>query len=165
MTNFSGAPTVQLMIINHPKAHRVEQQVTVMVAAAPPSPTLFARMDELNFRVIHVYGLTETYGPTTMCAEQEEWRSLPAAERARLLSRQGNAYPSSDLVRVVDEVVEFPLIFFPKVNEFVRGGADAVMGAGVVVAGIMVVAVVETGAPVGGVLGFEEGDEAAALHV
>jgi fatty-acyl-CoA synthase len=102
VTNFSGAPTVQLMIINHSKAHRVEQQVTVMVAAAPPSPTLFARMDELNFRVIHVYGLTETYGPTTMCAEQEEWRSLLPAERARLLSRQGNAYPSSDLVRVVD---------------------------------------------------------------
>ncbi len=103
VTNFNGAPTVQLMVINHPKAHRVERQVTVMVAAAPPSPTLFARMDELNFRVIHVYGLTETYGPTTMCPEQEEWRSLPAAERARLLSRQGQAYPSADLVRVVDE--------------------------------------------------------------
>jgi fatty-acyl-CoA synthase len=60
-------------------------------------------MDDLNFRVIHVYGLTETYGPTTMCPEQEEWRSLPSAERARLLSRQGQAYPSADLVRVVDE--------------------------------------------------------------
>ena len=103
VTNFNGAPTVQLMLINHPKAHRVERQVTVMVAAAPPSPTLFARMDDLNFRVIHVYGLTETYGPTTMCPEQEEWRSLPAAERAKLLSRQGQAYPSADLVRVVDE--------------------------------------------------------------
>ncbi len=103
VTNFNGAPTVQLMIINHPKAHRVERQVTVMVAAAPPSPTLFARMDELNFRVIHVYGLTETYGPTTVCPEQEEWLALPGAERARLLSRQGQAYPSSDLVRVVDE--------------------------------------------------------------
>ena len=74
VTNFNGAPTVQLMVINHPKAHRVERQVTVMVAAAPPSPTLFARMDELNFRVIHVYGLTETYGPTTMCPERAEWR-------------------------------------------------------------------------------------------
>ncbi len=103
VTNFNGAPTVQLMVINHPKAHRVERPVTVVVAAAPPSPTLFARMDELNFRVIHVYGLTETYGPTTLCPEQPEWRSLPAAERARLLSRQGQAYPSADLVRVVDE--------------------------------------------------------------
>jgi len=103
VTNFNGAPTVQLMVINHPRAHRVERQVTVMVAAAPPSPTLFARMDELNFRVLHVYGLTETYGPITMCAEQEEWRTLPPAERATLLSRQGQAYPSADLVRVVDE--------------------------------------------------------------
>jgi fatty-acyl-CoA synthase len=102
ITNFNGAPTVQLMVLNHPRAHRVEPPVTVVVAAAPPSPTLFARMDELNFRVIHVYGLTETYGPITMCPEQEEWRSLPPVERAKLLSRQGQAYPSADLVRVVD---------------------------------------------------------------
>jgi fatty-acyl-CoA synthase len=103
VTNFNGAPTVQLMVINHAKAHRVERQVTVVVAAAPPSPTLFARMDELNFHVVHVYGLTETYGPITMCPEQEEWRELPAVERAALLARQGQAYPSADLVRVVDE--------------------------------------------------------------
>jgi fatty-acyl-CoA synthase len=103
VTNFNGAPTVQLMVINHAKAHRVERQVTVVVAAAPPSPTLFARMDELNFRVVHVYGLTETYGPITLCPEQEEWRELPAAERAVLLARQGQAYPSADLVRVVDD--------------------------------------------------------------
>jgi fatty-acyl-CoA synthase len=103
VTNFNGAPTVQLTVINHEKAHRVERQVTVVVAAAPPSPTLFARMDELNFRVVHVYGLTETYGPITMCPEQEDWRELPAAERAVLLARQGQAYPSADLVRVVDD--------------------------------------------------------------
>jgi fatty-acyl-CoA synthase len=102
VTNFNGAPTVQLMVLNHAKAHRVERPVTVVVAAAPPSPTLFARMDELSFRVVHVYGLTETYGPITMCPEQEEWRELPAVERAALLARQGQAYPSADLVRVVD---------------------------------------------------------------
>jgi acyl-CoA synthetase (AMP-forming)/AMP-acid ligase II len=73
------------------------------VAAAPPSPTLFARMSELNFRVVHVYGLTETYGPTTVCPEQETWRQLPLERRAKLLARQGQAYISADLVRVVDE--------------------------------------------------------------
>ncbi len=128
VTNFNGAPTVQLMVINHSQAHRVERQVTVMVAAAPPSPTLFARMDELNFRVIHVYGLTETYGPTTICPEHEEWRSLPAAERARLLSRQGQAYPSSDLVRVVDE----------QANDVPRDGetmGEVVMRGNIVMAG------------------------------
>ena len=102
VTHYNGAPTVQLMILNHPRAHRLERPVTAMVAAAPPSPTLFARMSELNLRVVHVYGLTETYGPITVCPEQEGWRDLPVAERAKYLARQGQAYPSADLVRVVN---------------------------------------------------------------
>jgi fatty-acyl-CoA synthase len=102
VTHYNGAPTVQLMVLNHPRAHRLERPVTAMVAAAPPSPTLLARMSELNFRVVHVYGLTETYGPITVCPEQEAWRELPVDQRARYLARQGQAYPSSDLVRVVD---------------------------------------------------------------
>jgi fatty-acyl-CoA synthase len=103
VTHYNGAPTVQLMILNHPRAHRLERPVTAMVAAAPPSPTLFARMSELNFRVVHVYGLTETYGPTTISPDQETWRELPLAERAKRLARQGQAYLGSDLVRVVDK--------------------------------------------------------------
>jgi fatty-acyl-CoA synthase len=102
VTHYNGAPTVQLMVLNHPGAHRLERPVTAMVAAAPPSPTLFARMSELNFRVVHVYGLTETYGPITVSPEQEAWRELPLTQRARYLARQGQAYISSDLVRVVD---------------------------------------------------------------
>ena len=102
VTHYNGAPTVQLMVLNHPRAHRLERPVTAMVAAAPPSPTLFARMSELNFRIVHVYGLTETYGPITVCAEQEAWRALPVEQRAKYLARQGQAYPSADLVRVVD---------------------------------------------------------------
>jgi fatty-acyl-CoA synthase len=103
VTHYNGAPTVQLMVVNHPRAHRLERPVTAMVAAAPPSPTLLARMSELNFRIVHVYGLTETYGPITVCPEQEGWRELPVSQRAKYLARQGQAYPSSDLVRVVDE--------------------------------------------------------------
>jgi acyl-CoA synthetase (AMP-forming)/AMP-acid ligase II len=103
VTHYNGAPTVQLMVINHPRAHRLDRPVTAMVAAAPPSPTLFARMSELNFRIVHVYGLTETYGPTSVCPEQEAWHEFPLAQRARYLARQGQAYLSSDLVRVVDE--------------------------------------------------------------
>jgi len=102
VTHYNGAPTVQLMVLNHAKAHRLERPVTAMVAAAPPSPTLFARMSELNFRVVHVYGLTETYGPITVCPEQDAWRELPVEQRARYLARQGQAYPSADLVRVID---------------------------------------------------------------
>ncbi len=102
VTHYNGAPTVQLMIINHPRAHRLDRPVTAMVAAAPPSPTLLARMTELNFRIVHVYGLTETYGPITVCPEQEAGSGLSAEQRARYLARQGQAYPSADLVRVVD---------------------------------------------------------------
>jgi len=102
VTHYNGAPTVQLMIINHSRAHRLDRPVTAMVAAAPPSPTLLARMSELNFRIVHVYGLTETYGPITVCPEQEHDRELPVAQRAKYLARQGQAYPSADLVRVVD---------------------------------------------------------------
>jgi fatty-acyl-CoA synthase len=102
VTHYNGAPTVQLMIINHPGAHRLERPVTAMVAAAPPSPTLLARMAELNFRTVHVYGLTETYGPITVCPAQEEWRQLSLEQQAKSLAHQGQAYPSADLVRVVD---------------------------------------------------------------
>jgi fatty-acyl-CoA synthase len=103
VTHYNGAPTVQLMIINHAEAHHLERPVTAMVAAAPPSPTLLARMAELNFRVVHVYGLTETYGPITVCPAQEEWQQLTLEQRAKMLARQGQAYPSADLLRVVDE--------------------------------------------------------------
>jgi fatty-acyl-CoA synthase len=102
VTHYNGAPTVQLMVINHPRAHRLDRPVTAMVAAAPPSPTLLARMSELNFRIVHVYGLTETYGPITVCPEQDGWGELPVAQRAQYLARQGQAYISADLVRVVD---------------------------------------------------------------
>jgi acyl-CoA synthetase (AMP-forming)/AMP-acid ligase II len=102
VTHYNGAPTVQLMILNHSRAHRLERPVTAMVAAAPPSPTLLARMSELNFQVVHVYGLTETYGPITVSPEQEGWAELPTAGRAQHLARQGQGYVSADLVRVVD---------------------------------------------------------------
>jgi fatty-acyl-CoA synthase len=103
VTHYNGAPTVQLMILNHAKAHRLDRPVTAVVAAAPPSPTLFARMSELNFRVVHVYGLTETYGPTTVCPDQDAWREVPLDQHAKRLARQGQAYISADLIRVVDK--------------------------------------------------------------
>ena len=63
--------------------------VTALVAGAPPSPTLLGRMEALNIRIVHVYGLTETYGPHTVCTWHDGWDELPAEERARLLARQG----------------------------------------------------------------------------
>lgn len=102
VTHFNGAPTVQIFLVNHAKAHRLERQITVTIAGAPPSPTLLGQMKTLNFRPIHVYGLTETYGPYTICEWHAEWDHLPPAEQARLLARQGQGNVVADRVRVVD---------------------------------------------------------------
>jgi len=102
VTHYNGAPTVQIGVVNDPGAHRLARPVTVTVAGAPPSPTLLAKLKELNFRPVHVYGLTETYGPHTVCAWHPEWDALGDEERARLAARQGQAYAIADLVRIVD---------------------------------------------------------------
>jgi fatty-acyl-CoA synthase len=109
VTNINGAPTVQTAIVNHPGAHRLERPITVTTGGAPPSPTLLARMDELNLRSLHVYGLTETYAPFTARGPSRRWDDLPAEERSRLLARQGQAHVTADLARVVDEeMVDVP---------------------------------------------------------
>jgi fatty-acyl-CoA synthase len=105
VTHYCGAPTVQIGLVSHLQAHRCERPVTVLVAGAPPSPTLLGQLRALNFRPIHVYGLTETYGPITICAWHHEWDDLPAEEQARLNARQGQGNLTSDLVRVVDEAM------------------------------------------------------------
>ena len=103
VTHYCGSPTVQIGLVNHRDAAPLERPVTALVAAAPPSPTLLARLAELNIRVVHVYGLTETYGPHTVATRRDGWDELSADERARLLARQGQGYTVADLVRVVDE--------------------------------------------------------------
>jgi fatty-acyl-CoA synthase len=102
ITHYNGAPTVQIGVVNDPKAHKLDRPVTVTVAGAPPSPTLLGKLKELGFRPVHVYGLTETYGPHTVCAWHEEWDALPGEEQARLAARQGQGYALFDLARVVD---------------------------------------------------------------
>jgi fatty-acyl-CoA synthase len=110
VTHFGGAPTVQIMLMHDPAARRLDRPVTVYVAGAPPSPTLLGQLKERNFRPIHVYGLTETYGPMTSCAWHREWEQRPADEQARLLARQGQGQVTADLVRVVDdEMRDVPL--------------------------------------------------------
>ncbi|KAI8844495.1 AMP-dependent synthetase and ligase [Chytriomyces cf. hyalinus JEL632] len=103
ITHYCGAPTVQLSIVNHKSAHPLNRQIKTMVAAAPPSPTLLEGLLKIGITPFHVYGLTETYGPSTICAWQSEWRSLGYAEMAEKLSRQGQAFLASDEVQVWDE--------------------------------------------------------------
>src|SRR5205085_8527618 len=79
------------------------RKVRLFTAGAPPSPTLIARMAELNFEIDHVYGLTEVYGPFTIAVSAPGQDRLPSAERATLQARQGFANVCAGEVRVVDE--------------------------------------------------------------
>jgi fatty-acyl-CoA synthase len=106
VTHYNGAPTVQIGLVNHPKARRLERQLAVTVAGSPPSPTLIAQLKVLNLRPIHVYGLTETYGPITVCEWHPEWDALSNEEQARLLARQGQSYVGADEIRVVNDRME-----------------------------------------------------------
>ena len=103
ITHYCAAPTVQIGIVNEEAAHPLETPVTAAIAGAPPSPTLLGGLLELNIRPMHIYGLTETYGPMTTSGVHPEWEELEMDERAGLMSRQGQGYTTADLVRVVDE--------------------------------------------------------------
>jgi fatty-acyl-CoA synthase len=106
VTHYCGAPTVHIMLMNHPAARRLDRPVTVYAAGAPPSPTLLAQLKTRNFRAIHVYGLTETYAPITSCAWNRTWEALDPEEQARLAARQGQGQVLAELVRVVDESMQ-----------------------------------------------------------
>ena len=102
VTHYCGAPTVHITLLDHPGARGLERPVTAVIAGAPPSPTLLGQLRARGIRPIHVYGLTETYGPISVCARQQEWEALPEEEQARQLARQGQGYVVADEVRVVD---------------------------------------------------------------
>jgi fatty-acyl-CoA synthase len=101
-THLNGAPTVLVMLCADPAARTLERPVLVTTAGAPPPPAVIERTEALGFRINHVYGLTETYGPITVCEWHVDWDRAASEERARLRARQGVAYVTSDPVRVVD---------------------------------------------------------------
>ncbi|CAA0827376.1 Probable acyl-activating enzyme 2 [Striga hermonthica] len=89
VTHMSGAPTVLNMILNSPARKLLPHTVDIMTGGAPPPEPLLLKIEDLGFRVSHLYGLTETYGPGTWCAWRPEWDSLARDERTRLKARQG----------------------------------------------------------------------------
>ncbi|MEU9025011.1 acyl--CoA ligase family protein [Actinomadura sp. NPDC048394] len=102
VTHLNGAPTVLVTIANAAQAHPLDAPLTVTTAGAPPSPTIIGQMEALGATIVHVYGLTETYGPYSVCEPQPGWDALAAPERSRLLARQGVGMLQTDGLRVVD---------------------------------------------------------------
>jgi len=103
ITHYCAAPTVQIGIVNDESAHKLDTPVVAAIAGAPPSPTLLGGLLELNIEPMHIYGLTETYGPMTTSGIHPEWEELDLDERSRMMARQGQGYVTADLVRVVDD--------------------------------------------------------------
>lgn len=104
VTHYCGAPIVQSLLVNAPDALKLglPAGVKAMVAGAAPPASMIEGMEALGFDLTHVYGLTETYGPATVCAQQAEWSQLDIGERARLNARQGVRYHLQREVRVLD---------------------------------------------------------------
>ncbi|MDP3106476.1 acyl-CoA synthetase [Hydrogenophaga sp.] len=111
VTHYCGAPIVHGMLVNAPAAMKVglPAGVKAMVAGAAPPASMIEGMEQMGFDLTHVYGLTEVYGPATVCAKHEAWDALDIGERARLNARQGVRYHLQRDVRVLDPETMLPV--------------------------------------------------------
>src|SRR5260370_15890334 len=111
VTHLCGAPIVLNMLAHAPAEQRIpfDHIVTIATGGAAPPSTVFRSMEALGFRVIHLYGATETYGPATSCVFQPEWNELPPDRRFANMARQGGADPVVDEVRVADPKTKIPV--------------------------------------------------------
>lgn len=110
VSHFCGAPIVLNMLANAPDELKdFDHEIKVMTAGAAPPAAVIAAMEALGISVTHVYGLTETYGPSVVCAWKEEWNDRPPEERARLKSRQGVRNPALGGLMVADPETMAPV--------------------------------------------------------
>ena len=112
VTHFGGAPIVLNMIVNAPKEDQkaLKRKVNVLTAGAPPPSIIFEKMENLGFEVMHVYGLTETYGHVTQCAWNDGWNELDEEKQNEIKARQGVRYPNTEGVTIMnpDTMKEVP---------------------------------------------------------
>jgi fatty-acyl-CoA synthase len=111
VTHYCGAPIVHQMLINAPAEDKrgIDHKVSCMVAGAAPPAAILEGMEKMGFAITHVYGLTETYGPATVCAKQDAWAAMGLDEQAVLNGRQGVRYPVQEAVSVMDPATMTPV--------------------------------------------------------
>jgi fatty-acyl-CoA synthase len=111
VTHYCGAPIVHSLLINAPAELKagITRRVAAMVAGAAPPAAMIEGMDRLGFDLTHVYGLTEVYGPATVCARQPAWERLDLGDRAMKNGRQGVRYPMEEGVAVLDPQTMAPV--------------------------------------------------------
>ncbi len=104
VTHYCGAPIVHAALINASDELRrgIDWRVNAFVAGAAPPAAVIEGMERMGFSITHVYGLTETYGPASVCAKHPDWERLPLAEQVRLNGRQGVRYPVEEGLAVMD---------------------------------------------------------------
>jgi fatty-acyl-CoA synthase len=104
ITHFGGAPIVLNMITGASASDqkKLDRKVYVLTAGAPPPSIIFKKMKELGFEVMHVYGLTETYGHILQCAWNDEWNSYDENKQNEIKARQGVKYPNTEDAIVMD---------------------------------------------------------------
>lgn len=121
ITHFNAAPTVNTLLCNDNNAERLPNPVRVTVAASPPTGTLFESMTNLNLHPVHVYGLTETYGPITKGYHMPTWDSLPSSTKYAKMARQGHGSVVSLPARVIKTGDDIPL---DRIEDVARDGKE-----------------------------------------
>ena len=128
ITHLCGAPAVCSVIVDASEAHPLEHTIRITTAGAPPAPSIIERLESAGFDIVHVYGLTEVFGPITICEPQEQWRELSPRERAQQMSRQGVAMIQAESARVVDDSLEDVPADGTTVGEVVLRGNNVMIG-------------------------------------
>ena len=130
VTHMCCAPTVLTSLYSFPGAQDQDLSgVTIMTAGAPPAPQVIRTIEGMGAFIYHAYGLTETYGPHTICAIQPEWETLSVEERARLKARQGVSFILTEPgLRVVDEDMKDVPLNGETLGEVVMRGNNVMTG-------------------------------------